>query len=124
MRSSSREIDHRGDVALGQLGHRHELARLRVVQADDRPAVFVDGRDAIAPAVREPREDDVPVGRLDVLVLAGRELIALDARELAPVVRQVIEPLRVGIELGRPDTCAAAEWGVMCVIARPWLSQR
>ncbi len=70
------------------------------MHADDRPPVLVDGGDAVAAVAREPRELNVPVGRLDVFVLSGRQLVPPHAGELAAGVGQVVEPFRVGVELG------------------------
>ena len=76
----------------GSLGIGTESPGLRVVDSDDGPAVFVDGGYAVAAVAREPRELNVPIGRLDVFVLSGRQLVPLHAGEFAPGVGQVIEP--------------------------------
>ena len=116
--------DDRSDVAFRQLGHRDKPARLRVVNADDGSAVVVDGRDAIASVAREPGELNVPVGRLDVFVLAGRQLVAPDAGELAA---RRWSGNRAISSRGRTRTaryCAGVSCGVRWVIRLCRVSQR
>ena len=70
------------------------------MHTDDGAAVLIDCGDAVTAVVREPREKNVPIGRLDIFVLAGRELEASDSREFAARVGPIVEPFRVGVERG------------------------
>ena len=64
----------------GSLGIGTSLPDTLVVDPEDGPAVFVDGGHAEFAVPREPGEEDVPVGRLDVLMLAVGQVVAADPR--------------------------------------------
>ena len=79
-----RDADRR-DLARGKRRQGDGRAGPAVPDLQDAAPVLVHRREAVLAVLREERPRDVPVGLLDVLGLAGRELVTADPRELGPV---------------------------------------
>ena len=100
MRLSSREITTDVTSPSGSFGIGTSLPDAVSIQPDHGAGIVVHGRHAIASVMRKPGENDIPVGRLDVFMLACCELVTFDTRELAVRIRQVVKPLATRGRIG------------------------